>query len=311
MPREPITRRTALAGGLTLASGRASAALGSPREPTAAERLGPGASFGFAALDMARGHVTSVNPDARFPMCSSFKWLLAACVLSRVDRGEERLDRMVGFGPADLLEYAPATKAVLAKAGGTRAMISVAELCAAAVELSDNTAADFLLAFVGGPQRLTAWLRAHGDGVTRLDRIEPEMNRSAVGDPRDTTTPAVMLRDLRTILYGSVLQPASRRVLMGWMLGCRTGAERLAGGLPPGWRIAHKTGTATYDQPEPHGYRNAEGDVGVLLRPGGAPILVAAYVAGFTCPTAEADPWFAAVAHALTADALSLRAPHG
>ena len=53
-------------------------------------------------------------------------------------------------------------------------------------------AANLLLPMVGGPEGLTAFMRAHGDSVTRLDRNEPALNENAPDDPRDTTTPAAM-----------------------------------------------------------------------------------------------------------------------
>ena len=118
-------------------------------------------------------------------MCSSFKWLLAACMLSRVDDGSENPERQVTFGASDIRDYAPAAKLVLADTGGQRAEMTVEALCAAAVTLSDNTAANLLLGLIA-PRALTAWLRAHGDSVTRLDRFEPAMNYVA---PATRATP--------------------------------------------------------------------------------------------------------------------------
>jgi beta-lactamase class A len=197
-------------------------------------------------------------------------------------------------------DYAPAAKAALARAGGVRGEMTVEALCEAAVSLSDNTAANLLLANIGGPTALTAWLRVHGDPVTRLDRIEPTLNVVPLGDDRDTTTPAAMLGDLRRILFGDVLAPASRQRLMGWMLDCKTGETRLKAGLPAGWRLAQKTGTWTWDPKLHTPQRAASGDVGVLFPPTGEPILIAAYTAGSTRPQAEVDAWFASVAKQVT-----------
>ena len=107
--------------------------------------LGKGALVGWATLDLATGHGAAEHPDLRLPMCSSFKWLLAACILSRVDQNRERLDRKLRFQAADLLDYAPATRATLTAAGGVSVEMSIATLCKAAVTLSDNTAANLLL----------------------------------------------------------------------------------------------------------------------------------------------------------------------
>ncbi len=288
-----FTRRATLAG---FAAGVATPAWPQLRQYKAQLQLGQGAEYGFATFDMATGSGPSANGDLRFPMCSTFKWLLAARVLSRVDAGEERLDRPVSFGSGDILDYAPTSKSVLAAGGGAGARMTVDALCEAAVELSDNTAANLLLAGVGGPPGLTAWLRAHGDAVTTLERTEPALNHVAAGETRDTTTPAAIVGNLRRILFGDVLAPASRRRLMEWMLACKTGETRLKAGLPPEWRIAQKTGTWNYNPDSKEPQRAASGDVGVLFPPRGAPILIAAYTAGSTRPQAEVDRWFAAVA---------------
>jgi len=256
-----------------------------------AARAVPPVIGAWALLDRAIGRVTGAQADVRVPMCSTFKWLLAACVLWHVDRGRERLDRRVAFAAVDLLDHAPVVAAALA-AGRP---LTVGELCRAAVAVSDNAAANLLLPRIGGPAGLTRWLRGQGDRITRLDRIEPALNRVPPGDPRDTTTAAAMLRLLDRLLYGPLLAAASRAQLMAWLLACETGETRLKAGLPAGWRIAHKTGTYTTRRPDATD-RNVAGDVGVLLPPAGAPpLLIAAWRAGDGDPAA-ADRWFADLA---------------
>ena len=128
---------------------------------------------------MQSGH----RADERFPMCSTFKLLAAAAILRRVDAGTERLERRVRFGAKDLVVYSPVTEKHIADG------MTLAELCDAAVTLSDNTAGNLLLAALGGPGGITAFARSLGDEVTRLDRIEPELNEARPGDPRDTSRP--------------------------------------------------------------------------------------------------------------------------
>ena len=94
-----------------------------------------GGRLGVFVRDTGTGTTIEHRADERFPMCSTFKLLTAAAVLKRVDQGAERLDRTIAYGPSDLLEYAPITKAHVAEGGMT-----VADLCAAAIDWSDNTA---------------------------------------------------------------------------------------------------------------------------------------------------------------------------
>ena len=145
----------------------------------------------------------------------------------------------------------------------------MAELCEAAITLSDNTAANLILASLGGPEGLTAYARSIGDTTTRLDRIEPFLNEAVPGDLRDTTTPAAMLKNVHTLALGDALSAASKQQLTAWLLGNRTGDARLRAGLPAGWRCGDKTGS---------GERGTTNDIGVVWPPHGAPIIVAIYL---------------------------------
>ncbi len=209
-----------------------------------------GGRLGVAALDTASGRRTGWRSDERFPLCSTFKFLAAALVLARVDRGDERLDRRIVFSAKDLVTYSPVT-------------------------LSDNTAGNLMLASFGGPQALTAYARTLGDGLTRLDRIETALNEAAPGDPRDTTTPNAMVGDMQQFLVGDALSAASRERLVGWLVAGKTGAKRLRAGLPANWRAGDKTGS---------GGNGTANDIAVAWPPGRAPVLIAVYFTGSTIP---------------------------
>ena len=144
-------------------------------------------------------------------MCSTFKLLAAAAVLHRVDEKKAQLTDVIPYTKADLLEYAPVTKQHVDEGGMT-----LDALCAAAIELSDNTAGNLLLKTIGGPEGFTRYARSLGDEKTRLDRVEPDLNSALPGDERDTTTPAAMVADLRSLLLGDALSqivpPATRRL---------------------------------------------------------------------------------------------------
>ena len=294
------TRRALIAGSI---AGLLLPALSRGDSQLSLPSLGAGAQVGWAWLDLQTGKGASMNPNLRLPLCSSFKWLLAACVLARVDRGREQLERRLAFGAKDILLNSPTVEDALKAAGGQHVELTIAALCEAVITVSDNAAANALLRQIGGPAGLTAWLRQSGDGVTRLDRIETALNRVPRGDVRDTTTAAAMLGNLQRILYGSTLTPVSRDRLFAWMLACKTGTSRLPAGLPSGWRIAHKTGTWTLEPGHAPLDRAAAGDVGVLIPPSGKPILLAAYTAGSERPQAEIEAWFAALARAVVAAA--------
>jgi beta-lactamase class A len=231
----------------------------------AAIEAAAGGRLGVAVIDQAGTRRLAHRADERFAMCSTFKALAVAAALKRVDAGADTLDRKVAFGPADLLEYAPVAKAHV----GDGAM-SLADVCAAALQWSDNTAANLILKTIGGPPAVTAFARALGDSVTRLDRDEPTLNTGVPGDPRDTTSPAAMAADLRALILGDALSPASRRQLEAWMAGDKVADKRLRAGLPADWRIADKTGTGD------HGAANT---IAILRPPSRPPLFVAVYFA--------------------------------
>ena len=225
-----------------------------------------GGRLGVVALDTATGARIAHRGDERFPMCSTFKVLLAGAVLARVDAGAEHLERLVPYGKADLLEYAPITKE---RAG--LGLMTVRDLCAAAIEYSDNTAANLLLRTIGGPARVTAYARSLGDTRTRLDRNEPSLNSAIPGDDRDTTTPAAMASDLRRLVAGRVLAASSRGTLEAWLIDCKTGLDAIRFGVPVGWKVGDKTGS---------GDHATVNDVAILYPPKRSPIVVTAYYTG-------------------------------
>jgi beta-lactamase class A len=207
-------------------------------------------------------------------MCSTFKTLVAALVLSRVDRGEEELNRRIAFSKEDIVFFSPVTEARIGQPG-----MSVAELCMATLTESDNTAANLLLHSFGGPPALTEFARSIGDNVTRLDRLEPELNtHESTEDIRDTTTPSAMMETLRTLLFGNFLSRSSRAQLAGWMVMNKTGDTRLRAGMPATWMIGDKTGA----NGNKYGNNN---DIAVAWSPDRGAIVLAAYCEIPTIPS--------------------------
>jgi beta-lactamase class A len=263
------------------------------REDFAALEMASDGRLGVAVLDTRAGvsGFIGYHADERFPLCSTFKVLAAAAVLKRVDDGKEQLDRRVKFEASDLVTYSPVTKDHVGGDGMT-----VGELCTAAMTVSDNTAGNLILASLGGPQALTDYVRSLGDAVTRLDRIEPDLNEALPDDPRDTTTPAAMVKTMQGLVVGDALSKSSREQLTAWLVGNKTGDARLRAGLPPAWRVGDKTGS---------GERGTSNDVAVAWPPNSAPVLIAVYLTGTTV-TAEARN--GAIAAIGTAIAARLRA---
>jgi beta-lactamase class A len=153
--------------------------------------------------------------------------------------------------------------------------MTLADLCAAAIDWSDNTAANLVLQAIGGPAGFTQFARSLGDKVTRLDRNEPTLNEATPGDERDTTSPTAMAEDMQKVLLGEALSDQSRRQLQTWLINDKVGDKRLRAGLPPSWRIGDKTGS---------GERGSTNTIAIMWPPGRAPILAAVYYTGSSAP---------------------------
>lgn len=242
--------------------------------------LGPGGRLGVGVIDIGSGHELGFDADSRYAMASTFKLPLAAAVLSLAEQGELSVDEELPFGPGDPLDNSPTVEANLALG-----RLPVWQLCAAAVEVSDNSAANLLLRRIGGPGAVTRFVRACGDPVTRLDRFEMELNSNLPGDPRDTTSPAAMARLARKLVLGDALTQENRNRLSLWLKKSVPGPDRLRAGFPvPPWLVGHKTGT---------GANGAVNDVAIAWRSGKPPIVVACYQSG-----GNADATTRAAAHA-------------
>lgn len=228
--------------------------------------------LGVAALDTRTQAIVVYRAEERFPMCSTVKLMIAGAVLRHAMNDDSLLSRRIEYDDSDLAVYAPVTGKQEDRA------LTVAQLCAATLQYSDNAAANLLLRLIGGLSGVNSFARGIGDQTFRLDRLEPELNSAIPGDERDTTSPLAMMRSTYRLLLGDALGSAQREQLRAWMRGNTTGDKRIRAGVPDGWGVADKTGTG------PYGTTN---DVGVLWPPTGAPLVLAIY---FTHPDPDAAP---------------------
>jgi beta-lactamase class A len=253
------------------------------------EKQHVGSRIGVTAIDVSTNRRVDYRSDERFLMCSTFKVLAAAAVLKRVDEKKEKLDRFVTYGEAQLLAHAPVTRAHVKEGGMT-----LDALCAAAIEQSDNTAANLLLEAVGGPEKWTELARSLGDKFTRLDHNEPELNMARPGKDDDTTTPAAMCADLQRLFTSDFLTIASRTTLEGWMRQGQTGAMMIRAAVPSDWQVGDKTGRSG---------DGATNDIAIVRPPRGGPIFIAIYTVD-PSETQEARDKLVAEAARLAIDSL-------
>ncbi|NOP97069.1 class A beta-lactamase [Mycolicibacterium fortuitum] len=255
-----LSRRNVLIGSLVAAAavGAAAPAFAAPIDDQLAElERRDNVLIGLYAANLQSGRTIRHRPDEMFAMCSTFKGYAAARVLQMAERGEISLDNRMFVDADALVPNSPVTET---RAG---AEMTLAELCQAALQRSDNTAANLLLKTIGGPAAVTAFARSVGDERTRLDRWEVELNSAIPGDPRDTSTPAALAVGYRAILAGDALSPPQRGLLEDWMRANQTSSMRA--GLPEGWTTADKTGSGDY---------GSTNDAGIAFGPDGQRLLL-------------------------------------
>lgn len=222
------------------------------------------ARVGVFVLDTENGSEWGHRQDERFPLNSTFKAFLCAALLHQAAEGAIDPMGRVEISTRDLVPYSPVTETRVGSAGMT-----LLELCEATVTTSDNTAANLVLDRIGGPEAFTGFMRSIGDGITRLDRREPELNEGRPGDNRDTTTPAAAAASLKMLLLGETLDQNSKLLLTSWLEGNRVGASTLRAGLPEGWRIADKTGAGGF---------GSRSNIAAVWPEGRKPVVIAVYI---------------------------------
>ncbi|ACU37829.1 class A beta-lactamase [Actinosynnema mirum] len=261
----------------TTATSRTAAPLGSPAFAALEQRFD--ARLGVYALDTGSGRVVAHRADERFAYASTFKALAFGALLA--ERSVADLDERITFTGEELVTYSPITE------GKVDTGMTLREVADAAVRHSDNTAGNLLLrelggdaGLAGGPAAFERALRAIGDTTTSPARVETELNEAVPGDPRDTSTPEALAADLRRYAVDAdVLADDRRELLVSTMRANTTGDEAIRAGVPRGWVVADKTGSARY------GGRN---DIAVLWPPDRAPIVLAV-LSGKATADAEHD----------------------
>jgi beta-lactamase class A len=269
---------------------------------------------GIAVRDVQTGWTTAFDGNTFFPQQSVSKFWVALTALDRADRGELDMEQSVTLTRSDLTLF---HQPVAAQVGANGYTTTLSSLMFRAMTQSDNTCNDYVLRRAGGPEAVRAMFQRKGiEGIrfgpgerllqTRLaglDGWRPEYQgagfyaarsrlpmavRSAaferyVADPVDGATPIGIVDALAKLQQGDLLSPRSTQRLLSIMSQTRTGAQRLKGGLAPGWRLAHKTGTGQVLGGTQTGYN----DIGIVSSPDGRHYAVAVMIRRTGAPLGE------------------------
>lgn len=221
------------------------------------------ARVGLAIYDLESNNIWGYNAYERFPMTSTFKVLACGALLARNDASSGDSYRTVTLVESDFVSYSPVTENWLGQ------KVTLNDLCDATMRTSDNTAANKIVKELGGPSAVTIFMRSIGDGVTRLDRWEPDLNMATPGDERDTTTPAAMVSSLHKLLVGDALLQSSKEQLLRWLQANEVGDSLLRASVPSEWHIGDRTGAGGF---------GSRGIVAIAYPPEREPFIVAIYI---------------------------------
>lgn len=244
------------------------------------------ARVGIHAVDTGTGREVTWRDDETFAYASTIKAMAAAVMLDKV--GLDGLSETVQIEAGDMVPYSPVTET---RIGGTMTLDEIAE---AALTLSDNAAANYLVEVVGGPAALDQALTDIGDDITVVSRIEPDLNEATPGDDRDTTTPRAFATNLNQYLLGDALESAEKAQLETWMTATQTGDTLVRSDLREDWVVGDKSGSGGY------GTRN---DLAIVRPPGREPLIISV-MSSRKDRDAQSDDRLIAEAAALAIDAL-------
>jgi len=232
------------------------------QQELAALETSTGGRLGVFAINTANQDTIQYHANQRFPFCSTGKLMVVGAILQKNMSNSDLLKQNISYNKQDLITYSPITEQHIPQG------MTVSGLCAAALDYSDNTAANLLVEQLGGPKAVNTFARSIDDRAFRLDRIEPQLNSAIPGDLRDTTTPLAMARSLQKLVLGQALGQTERQQLQAWLKANTTGNTRIRAGVPKGWIVGDKTGTGDY---------GTTNDIGVIWPPHCSPIVVAIY----------------------------------
>lgn len=289
-----------------------------------------GGVVGISVRSLEWGWQVDANGTRRMPQQSVSKLWVAMTVLDARDKGRLTLDDPVELRREHLTLFHQPIASLVVRDGVYRT--TVRELLLRAMQSSDNTANDRLLTLVGGPQAVRAFIADRGLGEIRFGpgerllqagtaglawnqrysmagefqraraALPPTVRRAAfdsyVADPVDGAAPSAIALALARLKAGELLSASSTSFLTNVMSGTRTGKARLRAAVPPGWVLAHKTGTG-----QDLGARTAGfNDIGILTAPDGKAYSIAVMIGDTPRPVRERQQLMQAVVASVVAN---------
>jgi beta-lactamase class A len=208
-----------------------------------------GATVGVAYVDLQNGNRLTLSPDSVFHAASTMKIPVMIEVLRRAQHGAFRLDqpillintfRSLADGSPFSLDMKDDSDSSLYLRVGER--IPIAELMRLMITRSNNLATNALIELVGAAH-VTAG--THALGATRTQVLRGVEDQKAFDAGLINTITAGDLATLLVEIENGRVLSASSSALMREILLAQEFNDKIPAGLPPGTRVAHKTGEIT------------------------------------------------------------------
>ncbi|MCD6047920.1 MAG: bla [Gammaproteobacteria bacterium] len=248
-----------------------------------------GGRLGISAVNTANNERIQYRADERFPTQCTSKVIGVSAMLKKSMTNPSLLQEKIIYTKKDLTNWTPITEKHVADG------MTVAELGAAAIEYSDNTAMNLLLKKIDGIQGMNHFARSIKNATFRQDHDWPaEAMSGGPGNITDSATPASMEESLQKLALGNILAPYQRNLLVSWLKNNTTGNARIRAGIPKNWIVGDKTGTGFY-----YGTTN---DIGIIWPPQCAPVVVAIYYTNDKKDAKKREDILAATTHMVLQD---------
>ena len=190
--------------------------------------------LGLAVKDLKTGKTFSINENESFPTASTIKIAVLFEVFKQAEEGKLQLDEFIDLEPGDKVGGG----GVLTFMGRPRLSVSIHDLCALMIVLSDNTATNLLIERVG-MEAVNRRMDALGLPKTRLRRKMMDLPPAAAGK-ENVSTPTEMIALLEKIDVGQILKEPYRKELID-LLAIQKGGP-LQNGIPEDVIVAEKSG---------------------------------------------------------------------
>ena len=208
-----------------------------------------GAYVGVAYMDLGSGDTLFLNADSSFHAASTMKVPVMIELFRRSNTGSFRMDQglMMVNKFASLVDGSPYTldsgsdsDSTLYHRIGER--VRVDSLLRLMITRSSNFATNTLITLVGA-DAVTKTMRELGAQRIQVRR-GVEDGKAFQAGLNNTTTARDLATILRSVEEGKAASPEATQEMLEIMLGQEFN-EKIPAGLPPGVRVAHKTGEIT------------------------------------------------------------------